>query len=380
MELKDMRSSIDKIDGEIAKLVSERMEVVAQVAKFKAEHNLPIFDPERERQKLSDIASQVGADFASKTDAIFSLIFDLSRSCQHQITSGESPVKEEIRQALLNTEKQLPSRPLVACQGVEGAYSQLACDRIFPACSIMYFNSFENVFSAVEQGLCRYGILPLENSIAGSVNRIYDLMMKHDFHIVRSTRIKVDHCLLANKGAKLENIKEIYSHEQALEQCTDFLKTLKNVKIKSFENTAAASKMVLKSGRSDVAALSSRNCATIYGLDCLLDSVQNQGSNFTRFICISKNLEIYPGANRTSLMLVTPNRCGSLYRVLSRFNALRINLLKLESRPLPNNDFEFMFYFDLDTSVYSEEFLRMFDDLEDAATSIKYLGSYTEVV
>jgi chorismate mutase/prephenate dehydratase len=138
--------------------------------------------------------------------------------------------------------------------------------------------------------------------------------------------------------------------------------------------------MVFESGRDDIAALSSRNCAEIYGLDCLLESVQDQGSNFTRFICISKKLEIYPGADRTSLMMVLPNRRGSLYRVLSRINALGINLLKLESRPLPNSDFEFMFYFDMESSVYSKEFLRMFDDLESVVSSMKYLGTYSEVV
>jgi chorismate mutase/prephenate dehydratase len=269
---------------------------------------------------------------------------------------------------------------LVACQGVEGAYSQIAAERIFPSGNIMYFNSFDKVFSAVDQGLCKYGILPLENSTAGSVSRIYDLMMENEFYIVRSCRVKVDHCLLAKRGAKLANIKEIVSHEQALAQCQCFLKTLKNVKITPCENTAEASKIVLASGRDDIAALSSRGCAELYGLDCLASSVQDKGSNYTRFICISKKLEIYPGSNRTSLMIVLPNRCGSLYHVLSRFYTLGINLIKLESRPLANSDFEFMFYFDLDTSVYSDEFLRVFDDLSGAVTSLKYLGSYTEVV
>ncbi|MBQ3403797.1 MAG: prephenate dehydratase, partial [Oscillospiraceae bacterium] len=269
---------------------------------------------------------------------------------------------------------------MVACQGVEGAYSQLACERIFQACSIMYFSSFEGVFAAVEQGLCRYGILPLENSTAGSVNRIYDLMMKHEFYIVRSSRVKVDHCLLANKGAKKSNIKEIFSHEQAISQCAGFLRGMKDVKVTPCENTAMAAKKVFESGRMDMAALSSRNCAEIYGLECLEQSVQDQGSNFTRFICISKTPEIYPGANRTSLMVVVPNKPGALYKVLSRFNALGINLIKLESRPLPNSDFEFMFYFDLETSVYSDSLGRVFDDLSNVVTSIKYLGTYSELV
>lgn len=380
MELKDLRTSIDEIDSQITDLLLRRMEVVGEVAKYKAERNLPVFDPQRERQKLAAIAERVGEKNAPMTDTLFSVIFDISRSHQHRVTHGESPVKQAIRDAIKDTDERFPTRALVAVQGVEGAFSQIACERIFPQGNIMYFNTFENVFSAVEKGLCRYGILPLENSTAGSVSRIYDLMIEHDFHIVRSCRVKVDHCLIANTGTKIGDIKEILSHEQAIAQCQSFIKKLGNIKITTCENTAEASRIVRESGRGDIAALSSRSCAEIYGLVSLADSVQDTGSNYTRFICISKKLEIYPGANRTSLMLVLPHRCGSLYRVLSRFYALGINLIKLESRPLPNSDFEFMFYFDLDTSVYSEEFLRVFDDLTGAVTTLKYLGSYTEIV
>ena len=188
-------------------------------------------------------------------------------------------------------------------------------------------------------------MLPLENSTAGSVNAVYDLMTQHNFRIVRSVRIKVDHNLLANPSAKLENIREIYSHEQAISQCAHFLQGLPNVKVIRCENTAVAARMVAESGRDDVAALSSRACRELYGLDCLAASVQDQGNNFTRFICIAKNLEIYPGADRTSLMMVLPHHPGSLYKVLSRFNALGVNMNKLESRPMPDRNFEFMFYF-----------------------------------
>lgn len=380
MELKNLRNTLDEIDNQIADLFVKRMDAVKQVAQTKLEKNLPVFDPQREREKLAQLAELVGDEMAPATEALFSVLFDLSRSAQHQIIAKTSPIRDTIRQALAQTPQLPPARPLVACQGSEGAYSQLACERLFPSASIMYFTSFDSVFSAVEQGLCRYGILPLENSTAGSVNRIYDLMMQHDFYISRSCRVKVDHCLLAKKGTRPSDIREIFSHEQAISQCQGFLKSLGGVAVTACENTALAAKMVAESDRRDIAALSSRFCADIYGLDCLKASVQDQGSNYTRFICISKQLEIFPGANRTSLMVVVPNRPGSLYRVLSRFHALGINLTKLESRPLANTDFEFMFYFDLDSSVYSDAFLRVFDDLEGVVSSIKYLGSYTEVV
>ncbi len=380
MNLTELRTSIDRIDNQIADLIVKRGEISSGIAKYKLENNLPVYDPQRERQKLAELAERVGEENENLTDALFPVIFDLSRSAQNKLIAGNSPIKAIIQNALEDTNPLFPSRALVACQGVEGAYSQIAAERIFPSGNIMYFNTFDNVFAAVEQGLCRYGILPLENSTAGSVSRIYDLMTEHDFYIVRSCRVKVDHCLLAQRGVRLENIKEIISHEQALAQCQGFLKNLKNVKITTCENTAEAARLVRESGRDDIAALSSQNCAGLYGLDSLICSVQDKGSNYTRFICISKKLEIYPGANRTSLMIVLPNRCGSLYHVLSRLYALGINLIKLESRPLANSDFEFMFYFDLDTSVYSEEFTRVFDDLGGAVTSLKYLGSYTEVV
>ena len=379
MDMKDLRARLDEIDDGLVELVKRRYAVVREIAAYKAKNNIPVSDPARERQKLAHLAALAGEDLAPATDALFSLIFDLSRSEQHRIIAGPSPLKAAIRQALADTPPLFPQRPLVACQGVEGAYSQMACERLFPSGSITFFSYFENVFSAVEQGQCRYGVLPIENSTAGSVNRIYDLMMEHSCYIVRSCRVKVDHCLLANEGARIGDIREVVSHEQALAQSQAFLRSI-GAKAVPVKNTAVAAQMVRESGRTDLAALSSRSCAELYGLKCLRSSVQDAGSNFTRFICISKDLEIYPGANRTSLMMTIPHRRGTLSHVLSRFKALDINLNKLESRPLANSDFEFMFYFDIDCSVYNDAFLRVFDDLQGAVTSLKYLGSYSEVV
>ena len=186
--------------------------------------------------------------------------------------------------------------------------------------------------------------------------------------------------MLAKKGAKLEDIKEIYSHEQAINQCSGFLNNLPGVKVIPVENTAVAAKMVAQSDRNDCAALSSRGCAELYNLTCLASSVQDKGNNHTRFICISKNLEIYPGSDKTSIMMVLPHRPGSLYRVLARLYTLGINVTKLESRPIPDREFEFMFYFDLETSIYSEEFVQLMCELDDLCEEFKYLGSYTEVV
>ena len=146
------------------------------------------------------------------------------------------------------------------------------------------------------------------------------------------------------------------------------------------ENTAVAAETVAKSGRTDIAAIASHTCEELYGLKSLADSVQDEGNNRTRFICISKNLEIYPGADKTSIMMILPHKPGALYKVLARMYVLGINVIKLESRPLPDKDFEFMFYFDLETSIYSEEFVQLMCELDDLCEEFKYLGSYTEVV
>ena len=376
MELKDYRDQIDQIDDEIVRLFQQRMDVAAQIAAYKKEHDLPIMQASREREKLADLSGKTREELQSYLRVLYSLLFELSRT--YQARGSRTELYERIADAIDNTPKLFPRSTSVACQGVEGAYSQLACERLFAAPNIQYFRSFEGVFSAIEAGFCRYGILPIENSTAGSVKRVYDLMVSHNFSIVRSVRLKVDHCLLAKPGST--EIHEVFSHEQAISQCAEFLKTLGDIKITRCENTAVAAQTVAASERQDVAALSSRFCAELYGLDILRSGVQDVGNNHTRFICISKQPEIYPGADRTTLMLVLPHKPGSLYKVLARLYALGINLLKLESRPLPDRDFEFLFYLDLETSVYSDEFVQLMCDIGSFCEEFKYLGSYSEVV
>ncbi len=376
MELKDYRAQIDAVDDEIVRLFQERMDIAANIAAFKKENGLPILQSAREREKLADVTGKAREDMRSYLRVLYSLLFELSRTYQEK--GSRTPLYEKIESAIENTPRLFPRSATVACQGVEGAYSQLACEKLFVTPSIQYFRNFEGVFSAIEAGFCRYGILPIENSTAGSVNRVYDLMIEHNFSIVRSTRLKIDHSLLAKPDHT--QIREIFSHEQAINQCAGFLKSLGNVKITCCENTAVAAQTVALSERKDVAALSSRMCAELYGLKVVQSSVQDEGNNHTRFLCISKDTEIYPGADKTSVMMILPHKPGALYKVLARLYALGINLLKLESRPLPDRDFEFMFYLDLETSVYSEEFVQLMCEIGSICEEFKYLGSYTEVV
>lgn len=380
MDLKELRGQIDEIDDQLVKLFCQRMDIAAQVAQYKKEQGLPILMPAREREKLQDVSQKAGPEMAGYTRTLYTMLFELSRSYQSKLFGGSQALYNSITKAIDSTPKLFPQSAMVACQGVEGAYSQLACEKIFANPMIMYFKTFDGVFQAIDQGLCQYGILPIENSTAGSVTKVYDLMIQHNFYIARTFRLKVDHNLLANPEAKLEDIQEIYSHEQAINQCSAFLHSLKGVNVVPVANTAVAAEMVAASGRKDVAALSSRSCMELYNLKNLAASVQDKGNNRTRFICISKNMEIYPGSDKTSIMMVLSHKPGALYKVLARIYSLGINVTKLESRPIPDREFEFMFYFDLETSIYSDQFAELMCELESLCEEFKYLGSYTEVV
>lgn len=380
MDLSELRTQIDAVDDSLVKLFVKRMELSAQVADYKKANKLPIYVPAREREILQEVAQKAGPEMSTYARVLYSMLFELSRSYQSKLNTEATPLYKTITDSIENTNKLFPQAPMVACQGVEGAFSQIACEKIFKSPMIMYFKNFEGVFNAIEQGLCQYGILPIENSTAGSVKKVYDLMIHHNFSIIRTFRMKVDHNLIAKPGVKLEDIKEIYSHEQAINQCSGFLNKLPGIKVIPVENTAVAASIVAQSDRKDIAAIASHSCEELYNLKSLADSIQDEGNNRTRFICISKNLEIYPGSDKTSIMMVLPHKPGALYRVLARMYTLGINVIKLESRPLPDRDFEFMFYFDLETSIYSEEFVQLMCELDDLCEEFKYLGSYTEVV
>ena len=377
MDLNELRNKIDSIDTELVKLFKERMETAAKVGRFKQENGVPVFNRQREREIINKVTDSVPEELQSYAKTLYQTLFELSRSYQKKIIYPQSDFSKMIEEATAGEPLPMPERATVACQGVEGAYSQFACDKMFAYPSIMYFSGFEDVFRAVDSGLCRYGILPVENSTAGSVNKVYDLMNKYKFYITHSLKLFIGHTLLAPRGVKLEDVKEVFSHEQALNQCSEYLAKL-GVKITVCENTAVAAKMVAQSGRTDCAAIGSKDCAELYGLSVLKSGIQNTDNNYTRFICISKNLEIYAGANKTSIMMTLPHKPGSLYNVISGFAALGLNMTKLESRPLPGTNFEFMFYFDIDASVYSENLRVLLNELEHDAEQFSYLGSYTE--
>ncbi|MDE5563025.1 MAG: chorismate mutase [Clostridiales bacterium] len=378
MELSELRNKIDDIDDNLAELYDKRMKLIKQVGEEKAKTNHYVQDLTRENAILNRVTKAVDPDVRVYCKQVFDTLFETSRAYQARFVRIPSGIAQEIRSNLEGGLKAFPDYATVACQGVEGAYSMLATNRLFPLSDITYFKNFEGVFNAVENGLCKYGMLPIENSSVGSVNAVYDLMKEHKFYIVRSIKLHVQHHLLAKRGVKLSEIKEVFSHEQAINQCKNWLgKT--DIKVTVVPNTAVAAKMVAESERTDIACISSRECASLYGLNVLAANMQDNDYNYTRFILISKTMEIFKNSNRVSIMVNLPHTPGALNRMLNKFSTLGFNLTKLESRPLPNSTFEFMFYFDFEADIESPEVVNLFAELENGNGQIVFLGSYYEV-
>lgn len=263
MSIEEKRITLDELDEKMVELFNKRMEIVLKIAEEKGKDNIPVIDQGREREILARVTNKCTDGLKTYCKSLYLTLFSLSRAYQKSHLSQPSPLTEMIRKSRDETAKLFPKNAVVACQGIEGSYSQMAADKLFSMPSIIYFNTFEGVFNAVESGLCNYGLLPIENSTSGSVPQVYDLMKEHHFHIAKSLKLKVQHSLFAKEGTSLKDLKEILSHTQALDQCSEFLKTLKDVKLKVSENTAMAAKTVGESQESHIGAISSANCGPL---------------------------------------------------------------------------------------------------------------------
>ncbi len=378
MDLGECRKEIDQINNEMLELFIKRMEISKAVAEYKLENSLPILNHARERDILHDMTVKAGEKYGNYVKVLYSVLLDLSRSYQSALMSGSTSVSDAITGTLESSPKLLPKNTEVACQGTEGAYSQIAADKLFGLEKIKYYKTFEDVFKAVRDGVCSYGVLPIENSTYGTVVEVYDLMKKYSFQIVRAVRLPIRHALLAPNGVRLEDIREVISHPQALGQCGEFFSSHPDIKVTTGVNTALSAEYVAGSGRRDIAAIASPECAELYGLTVLSKDIQNAAINTTRFICISKDACIFPGANKISIMLTLPHTPGSLYNTLAKFTAQGLNLTKLESRPIAGTDFEAQFYFDFEASPYDKNVLALLDDLSRDCESFSFLGAYSE--
>ena len=378
MELSEIRAKIDAVDDQLLDLFLKRMALSEEVADYKNQHNLPILNRTREREILAKVTEKAG-DKERYAYHLYSTLFELARSRQAELISAPTKVEERVKRALSSNSEVFPQTGMVACQGVEGGNSQVACDRLLPRGNIVYVKSFDAVVSAVESGLCKFGVLPIENSSNGSVRKVYQLLQEHDLSVVRSTRLCIRHELLALPGVKQEDITEIYSHEQAIGQCSRFLGGLKDVRVIPCGNTAMAAKLVAESGNRHAAAISSHPCAALYGLACVNGSIQDSDNNYTRFICVTKDPVIYAGANRISLIVAFENRPGALYEIISKLAAMDINMTKLESCPVAGSDFEFIFFLELEASVKAPGVLSMLEEMERSCAQFQLLGNYAEV-
>ena len=378
MEISEIRSRLDGIDKEILPLFLERMELAAKAAEYKRAHSLPVLDRTREREILARIGEQSG-ELEQYAHRLYSTLLELSRSYQESLNADTSTVRTEIERALGRESVPFPQTGTVACQGVEGAYSSLAAEHLFPRGKLMFFGTFEAVFDAVESGLCDYGVLPVENSSAGSVREVYDLLRAKHSRIVRSTRLCVRHELLARPGLDMSGIREIRSHEQALRQCSKFINGLDgSIKVVPCPNTAMAAEYAAQHADEGVAAIASHRCGKLYGLVPVLESVQDSDNNYTRFVCIARETIIYPGADRVSLIISCEHRPGALYEVLAKLAALEVDLIKLESCPVPGRDFEFRFFMEMQANPADPRILAMLGSLERECEEFRFLGGYLE--
>lgn len=375
MDLLELRNEIDKLDDELIPLLLKRMDISRQVAEYKVQNGIPVLNEQRELEILEDVASKCGEQ-GEVIKTVFSAIMDASRALQHKIIGGGVELRNLISNAKCEKNLTANGEP-IACQGVQGAYSGEAAKALFPDSPIDFHKQFEDVFEAVNQNKARFGIIPVENSTAGSVHESYDLIMKYKFFIVGAYDLRVDHCLCAKPGVKFENIENVYSHTQALSQCNIFLKNFDFTGI-TFSNTAAAAKFVSESEKNNIAAICSESAAKKYGLKIIRKGIQNVTNNTTRFIVISKELVIDDDAEKISLIFSAPHRTGSLYRVLGRFSMTGLNLTKLESRPVANGRFDYYFYVDILGSVRDEQTLDLLCALSDELPEFSFLGNYYE--
>ena len=322
LDLTEIRGKIDKLDDELAALFVRRMALCAEVAAYKKQTAKAVRDASRENAIIARLTDGLSEKDAKAVDKLYRAIFDISRASQQELLAGDvkkSALFDELQNAV-KSDRFVPS-PAVACQGVEGAYSSLACRKLFEKPQILYFKDFESVFRSVESGLCRYGVLPFENSIHGSVTEVYDRLSKGKVKVAASVKLPIHHALLAADGRTLSDITEVYSHKQAVAQCSDFLAAHRNIKVNICENTAMAAKMVAESDRRDIAAISSESCASLYHLHILGRDLQNSDVNYTMFYCITKEIEIVDEVDKAAFMFNIPNRTGSLADVLGRFAA-----------------------------------------------------------
>lgn len=373
-DLGEIRVEIDKIDSELIELFKKRMDCAKAVGLYKKENNIPVLNQNRENEILDNVEEK-GGEYGSHARLLFSNIMELSRALQHNIVGSGKKLRADILNA---SSKMQTENVKVGYQGIKGANGHEATLKLFSNGDAVNYKTFADVFDAVDREEVTYGVLPVENSTAGSVSAVYDLILKHRFYIVKALDLPIDYCLAGLKQSEFSDIEKVWSHSQSLSQCANYI-AKNNFESTPFENTAVAAREVANEKRLNVAAICSYKAAEEYGLKILDNHLQDDKGNTTRFIVISKTLCIPENANKISLCFSLPHVTGSLYGLLCRFNSLGLNLTKIESRPRKGKDFEYLFYLDFSGSVHSDNVIDLISQLSEEMPEFSFLGNYCEL-
>lgn len=377
-ELNELRNEIDVIDRQMMELFRRRMDVTRQVGEYKLAHGLPVLDQARERQVLAEKAALAGPELAPAAVRLYQTVMALSRRQQRDLT-GEGAYNPGLRRfkAAMSSLRQPVEDPRVVYQGVPGAYSeQASLDWFGPAVNVEGLEQFEDCFLALKEGRADYAVLPIENSSTGAIRQIYDLLTRYEFYLVGETTVRVEHCLMAPKGATLDTITHVYSHEQGLFQCEQYLNTHSDWHQVPQADTAGSAQMVAASGDVTKAAICSARAAEIYGLEILARGINHNSHNTTRFVVVSPKPELREGADKLSALFLLPHEAGSLNEVLTVLAVHGLNMVKLESRPIPEHSWEYMFFLEFTGSVAEEDTADALHELAQTTGDFRVLGNF----
>ena len=378
-ELEEYRRQIDEIDAQLVELFLKRMDVTGRVGAYKQAHGVPVLDAEREKQVVA-AKTALTDDPARRADVagLYESILAISRRQQRQLVrEGAEDPGYAAYLAALGAARAPVEHPRVVYQGEPGAYSEEAAAGFFgPGVAAKGLPWFEDAFLALKNGEADYAVLPIENSSTGSIRQVYDLLAQYAYHIVGEWQVRVEHCLMALPGVRLEEIRTVYSHEQGLMQCEKFLDAHPGWQRIPTLDTAGSAKQVAGAGERTAAAICSRRSAEIYGLEILAEKVNYNDKNQTRFVVVSPYMEHRPGANKVSAVFRLPHQSGSLHEILTIFSVQGLNLLKLESRPIPGRGWEYLFFLEFSGDLSAPGMDGVLHELSQLAGDMRVLGNF----
>lgn len=375
MDLLTCRKELDEIDRQIVELFEQRMEICGHVAESKIESGKAVYDGERERQKLKTVGEMAHGTFNQEAvQELFSQMMTISRRYQYRLLSEHGKTPDL---GFRKVETLAASDPKVVYQGVEGAYSHAAVLQYFGKdVDAYHVPTFDEAMREVQEGRADYAVLPIENSSAGAVTDNYDLLIEHENYIVAEVFLPVDHALLALEDARISDIRTVYSHPQALMQCSAYLNSRKEFQQVSLKNTAMAAKKVVEDGDISQAAVASQIAGRLYGLKVLEPSIQNQAGNTTRFIVLSREPVYRADAGKVSICFELPHRSGTLYNMLGNFIFNHVNMRMIESRPIPDRNWEYRFFIDLEGNLDDPGICNALTGMAQEAANLRILGNY----